>query len=178
MTTPTLETARLILRPFQQDDAANVFDCWESDPDVAQYMFWTSHKEIQKTKEWISFEIGQIDKDDWYRFAILAKETNALLGTALIYYEEEVSCWEISYNLGKKYWGNGYITEAMAEVIAFAARELGLTEIIGRYAKENPSSGNVLRKLGFQYERDIPYPCNDGTVLRAGIQCRLSLKPT
>ncbi|SFN87512.1 ribosomal-protein-alanine N-acetyltransferase [Anaerocolumna aminovalerica] len=43
MKTPILETERLILRPFCLDDAKNVFDCWESDPDVAKYMFWTSH---------------------------------------------------------------------------------------------------------------------------------------
>ena len=33
-------------------------------------------------------------------------------------------------------------------------------------------SGNVMTKLGFQYEKDIPYECNDGTVIREGIQCR------
>ena len=43
MNTPVLETKRLILRPFRQDDARTVYECWESDPDVAKYMFWTSH---------------------------------------------------------------------------------------------------------------------------------------
>ena len=45
--------------------------------------------------------------------------------------------------------------------------------MVGRYAKENPKSGNVMNKLGFKYEKDIPYECNDGTVMREGIQCRL-----
>ena len=90
MKTPILETDRLILRPFKEEDAIEVFECWESDPDVAKYMFWTSHNDIEKTKEWILFELGQIKKDDWYRFAVVLKETNELIGTALIYYEEEV----------------------------------------------------------------------------------------
>lgn len=173
MNTPILETDRLILRPFKQTDASDVFECWESDSDVAKYMFWTSHNDIEKTKEWIAFELGQIEKDDWYRFAIVIKETNELIGTALIYYEEEVQCWEIGYNLGKKYWGKGYTTEAIKKVIEFATDNLNLSEIVGRYAKENPASGNVMRKLGFQYEKDIPYECNDGMVKREGIQCRL-----
>ena len=84
-------------------------------------------------------------------------------------------CWEIAYNLGKAYWGNGYVTEAMREIIAFAHHELEISEIVGRYAKENPSSGNVLKKLGFQCEKNIPYECNRGSVLREGIQCRLYL---
>ena len=157
MDTPILETERLILRPFQAEDAVNVFECWESDPDVAKYMFWTSHNDIEKTKEWIMFELGQVEKDDWYRFALVLKGTSELIGTALIYFEEEVECWEIGYNLGKKYWGKGYTTEALKRVLDFAVDELNLTEFVGRYAKENPASGNVMKKLGFQYEKDIPY---------------------
>ena len=96
-----------------------------------------------------------------------------MIGTALIYYEEEVKSWEIGYNLGKEYWGKGYATEAMRKVIDFATRELGLTQVVGRYAKENPASGIVMKKLGFEYEKDIPYECNNGAVEREGIQCRL-----
>lgn len=173
MNTPILETDRLLLRPFRQEDAKDVFECWESDPDVAKYMFWTSHDDIEKTNEWISFEIGQIEKADWYRFAVVLKDSGELIGTVLIYYEEEVECWEIAYNLGKRFWGNGYTTEAMRKVIEFAANNLNLTEIVGRYAIENPKSSNVMKKLGFQYEKDIPYECNNGAVMRKGIQCRL-----
>lgn len=108
MNTPILETDRLILRPFKEDDVTDVFECWE-----------------------------------------------------------------MGYNLGKKYWGKGYTTEAMKEVIDFAGKELKLSQIVGRYAKENPASGNVMSKLGFKYEKDIPYECNNGTVKREGIQCRL-----
>lgn len=175
MNTPLLETERLILRPFKIEDVQDVFECWESDPEVAKYMFWTSHNDIEKTRDWISFELDQISKDDWYRFAIVIKDTKELIGTGLIYYEEEAEAWEIAYNLGKKYWGNGYATEAMREILLFAQNELQLHEIVGRYAKENPASGNVMKKLGFQYEKDIPYDCNDGTVHLVGEQYRLKL---
>ena len=176
MKTAILETDRLILRPFNTADAQDVFCCWESDADVAKYMFWSSHNDIEKTKEWISFELEQISKNDWYRFAIVLKETNELIGTGLIYYEDEVSCWEIGYNLGKKYWGKGYTTEAMKEIIMFAAQELHVTEIVGRFAKENPNSRNVMQKLGFKYEKDFDYECNNGTIHRNGMQYRLYLK--
>ncbi len=89
MRTPILETDRLVLRPFIEADVTDVFECQESDPDVAKYMFWTSHNDIEKTREWIAFELGQIEKQDWYRFAIVLKGTNTLIGTALVYYEEE-----------------------------------------------------------------------------------------
>ena len=96
METPVLQTERLLLRPFGSGDTKDVFECWESDPDVAKYMFWTSHSDINRTKEWIQFEIGRISQPDWYRFAIVRKDTNELAGTILIYYEEDVKGWEIA----------------------------------------------------------------------------------
>ena len=175
MTTPTLETDRLLLRPFTYEDAEDVFTCWESDPDVAKYMFWCSHNDIEKTKNWVRKEQDKIADPNWYRFALVLREKSVLIGTGLIYFEDAVDCWEIAYNLGKQYWGNGYVTEAMREIISSAHDELGINEIVGRYAKENPGSRNVLKKLGFQYEKDISYECNRGSVLREGIQCRLYL---
>ena len=162
MTTPTLETERLILRPLNTSDAAEVLDCWECDPDVAKYMFWSSHNDINKTKEWIAFETGKIDSDDWYRWVFVSKESGKLLGTGLIYFEEEYNKYEIGYNLGKTAWGYGYTTEAMSRVIRFAKDQLGINQIVGRHAKENPASENVMKKLGFKYIKDIPYECNDG----------------
>ena len=175
MNTPILNSERLTLRPFHKSDAEEVYSVWESDPEVAKYMFWTSHNDISKTKEWIDFEIGQIEKNDWYRFALILKETDELIGTGLIYYEDEVEGWEIGYNLGQKYWGKGYTTEAMKTIIRFAKNELNIKEIVGRFAKENPTSGNVMKKLGFQIEKEIPFECNNGAILREGIQCRMCL---
>ena len=50
MNTPILETERLLLRPFEKEDAKDVFECWERDSDVAKYMVWTSHDDIEKTR--------------------------------------------------------------------------------------------------------------------------------
>lgn len=163
MKTPILETERLILRPFTMEDAQAVFHGWESDPNVAKYMFWTSHNDIRKTIEWLSFETGQVDADDWYRWALVRKDTAELIGTGLIYLEEEYNKYEIGYNLGKKAWGYGYTTEAMREIILFATEVLGIQEIVGRHAAENPASENVMIKLGFKFIKNIPYECNGGT---------------
>lgn len=175
MKTPILETHRLILRPFCIEDAQHVFECWESDPDVAKYMFWSSHNDINKTLEWVKRELSKIDADDWYRWAILSKKTGDLLGTGLIYVEEEYGKFEISYNLGKKAWGFGYAAEAMQEVVKFVKDELGIKEIMGRHAKENPASGKLLMKLGFTYIKDIPYECNRGNNIYEGKEYILKL---
>ncbi|MBE5961298.1 MAG: GNAT family N-acetyltransferase [Lachnospiraceae bacterium] len=168
MKTPVLETERLLLRPFRETDAFDVFNGWESDEQVAKYMFWCSHNDVNRTISWVKKEVEKIDADDWYRFAIVDKEKNELMGTGLIYFEEEVENWEIAYNLGRKYWGKGYTTEAMQRILKFAVNELGIKKVVGRHATENPASGNVMRKLGFTFVKDIPYECNRGKVKTTG----------
>jgi ribosomal-protein-alanine N-acetyltransferase len=66
--TPILETERLILRPFCMEDAQAVFQCWESEPDVAKYMFWERHNDINKTINWVKKELSKINTDDQYEF--------------------------------------------------------------------------------------------------------------
>lgn len=173
MNTPNIETERLLLRPFCEEDTENVFTCWESDPDVAKYMFWSSHNDINKTKEWISFELDRIASDKWFRWAAIIKSTNTLIGTGLVYYEEEYSLFEVGYNLGKEYWGQGYATEVMKAVVGFAKKTLKVNELVARYAKENAASENVLKKLGFVYCRDILYEANEGKTYYEGVECRL-----
>lgn len=176
MKTSILETERLILRPLNKDDVERVFNCWESDPDVAKYMFWTSHNDINKTEKWVELEVSKIDSEDWYRWGFVEKESGLLIGTGLIYLDEEYGKFEIGYNLGKEAWGKGYATEAMREVVRFAREELGLKELVGRHAKLNISSENVLKKLGFEYVRDIPYECNRGKVIMEGKEYLLKLQ--
>lgn len=153
MKTPYLETERLILRTFKEDDAEEVFKCWESDPRVAKYVFWTSHNDINKTIQWVKKEISNIEEDSWYRWCIEEKSTGNIVGTCLIYYEEEVQNYEVAYNLGYDYWGKGYVTEAMKQVLCFAKNELKLKEVVGRHAKENIASENIMIKLIFHMQK-------------------------
>lgn len=172
--TPRLETDRLLLREIQETDVNDIFGCWMQDEDVSRYMCWKASDDIAETRSFVQYELGQIENEKWYRWIIVLKETGKVIGTCLVFYNEDdnESHWDISYNLGKKYWGNGYITEAMKEVMRFAENALGMEECITVYAKVNISSANVLHKLGFVDEAEIPYECSGGDILTEGILCR------
>jgi len=175
MTTPVLETERLLLRPFTMEDTQEVFECWESDADVARYMMWESHYDIEKTKDFIKYEVSMILSDQWYRWCIEDKNTKTIYGTCLVYFNDEENCWDISYNLGKKFWGSGYTTEAMKKAMDFAIHTLKLKEFVAAHAIENPASRRVMEKLGFKYECDIEYICNGGNIHTTGKNYRLKI---
>lgn len=175
MKTPIIETDRLILRPICENDVEAIFLCWMQDEDVSRYMCWKASSDIEEAKEFVLFELGNIEADNWYRWMIEDKSTAELIGTCMIFYNDEEENWDISYNLGKRYWGHGYITEAMKAVMQYAENVIGVRECIAVHAIENPASGNVMKKLGFVYEKDVPYDCNGGEIHTTGKYYRLKI---
>lgn len=174
MKTPRIETDRLLLREVFESDVNAIFDCWMQDEDVSRYMWWKASNDISEAQGFVDFELQNIDNDKWKRWIIELKDTGEIIGTCLVFYNDEdiENHWDISYNLGKKYWGKGYVTEAMREVMKFAEHELQMRECITTYAKVNTASACVLRKLGFVDEKEIPYECSGGDIITEGIMCR------
>ena len=174
MLTPRMETERLILREVQKDDVQEIFDCWMQDEDVSSYMWWKASDDIAEAQGFVEYELGQLENEKWNRWMILLKETQEIIGTCLVFYndDDEENHWDISYNLGKKFWGKGYTTEAMQAAMAFAERELKWKECITTYAKVNQASANVLHKLGFKDEKEMSYECSGGELVTEGILCR------
>ena len=72
---------------------------------------------------------------------------------------------KIGYVIGKKYWNNGYMTEALKAVIKYLFAG-GYLKISARHDVNNPSSGKVMEKAGMKYKETI-YKCvknNQGIV--------------
>ena len=168
MLTPIIETERLRLRRFDAADTKEVFECWQSDHEVSKYMMWESSDNIADAQEFINYELSMLEADDWYRWCITDKSSGTIFGTCLIFYNEEEACYDISYNLGRKYWGLGYITEAMKAAMDFAVKEIGVKRFVAEHAVENPASGNVIKKLGFQFDHETDYICDGGRLTTTG----------
>ena len=171
--TPVIETERLTLRPIRKRDVQEIFDCWMQDQDVSRYMCWKASDDIGEAERFVEYELDQLENDRWNRW-ILEDRNSCIIGTCLIFYNMEESSWDISYNLGKKYWGSGYMTEAMKAVMQYAGSVLHVRECIAVHAAENPASGEVLHNLGFVYEKDIPYECSGGEIQTTGRYYRFS----
>lgn len=174
--TPLLETERLVLRPIRQGDVKPIFTCWMKDETVARYMFWKASNNIEETKDFVEFELGNIENDLWFRWIIERANTKEIIGTCLLYFndDEGENHWDVSYNLGAKYWGNGYCTEAMKSVMKFAETTLELDECITTYAKVNSSSEKVLEKLGFKYVCEEPYIYCNNELETTGVRVKWS----
>ncbi len=140
----TLETNRLILRPFNIDDAQDMFDNWASDSDVAKYLTWNHHTDINQTKEILNIWIEQYQKPERINLAITLKETNELIGGIdVVGYLDGVPV--IGYAISKKYWNNGYTTEACKKLIEYLF-SIGHKKIRIDAVVENIASNKVIKK--------------------------------
>lgn len=162
MKTPVLETRRLILKPLYETDAKSAF-LWTGDADVSRFMRYARHKELEVTRAWLKQEESLQDTDTCYDFGFRLKETDELIGSGGLVFNQEQGVWELGYNLRRDCWNQGYATEAAAAVLDFAEHTLHIHRVIACHAKENPASGRVLEKNGFTYVKDSSYKKWDGS---------------
>lgn len=148
-----LETERLILRQLVENDAEEMFKNWANDDDVSRYVRWTTHKNVEETKEYIRTEQERCKNDNYYNWGIVLKEKNELIG-AIGAFPSEDERLEIGYNIAKKHWRNGYTTEALKRVMDYLINEKGVDRFRCCHAILNPASGAVMKKVGFKYVYD------------------------
>ncbi len=162
--TVTLETEHLILRRFTSDDVEQIFNnCW-SDHEIWK---WTSYKPMQCAKDVI--EVAEMFTDKWlnaynkpnrYSWAIQLKTSNEVIGRFFgMNPDDRVNQIELAYELGRKWWNQGLMSEAVKAVIAFFFNEVGFNRIYAYHADENPASGRVMQKCGMTYEGTLRQAC-------------------
>ena len=158
----TLETERLVLREINEDDAKKIFENWTSDDNVTRYVRWNTHKNIDETKEYIKMTHKRCEEPDNFEWGIVLKDCNELIG-AIGAFPGEDERIEIGYNISKKYWNNGYTTEALKKVMDYLINEAGIKRFICSHAVQNPASGKVMQKAGFKYVKNAIYKKFDGS---------------
>lgn len=150
----TLETERLLLRPFQAGDFGAMFAIY-SRSDVAEYLLWDARTEAQ-TRATLEKRIAarSIEKEgDFMALAAALKTTGELIGDLVLgWTSEEHRTGEVGFIVHPDHQGRGYATEAMRAVLDLAFDDMKLHRVIGQVESRNAASERVLEKLGFRKE--------------------------
>ncbi len=172
-----LETERLLLRPITRDDAEAIFNNWASDPIATRFMLWNCHRTIDDTYGWLDALEQRTELVDCYDpWGIVIRETGELIGSiGAFWHEEDSDTMEFGYIISRKYWGNGYATEAARQMIRFLRDEVGIRHFFACRAVDNPASGRVLRKLGMWETGTGTHRSFDGQRTFPSVEYRLDL---
>lgn len=153
---PILETPRLILRNWRDDDR-NLFREINRDPKVMEFFpFRRSAEEADAMMERIR---AVIDETGFGFYAVELKESAepigfcglARAGISPILPEDTV---EIGWRLATRFWGQGYVTEAARALIDFGFATKGLSEIVSFAVEANCRSTAVMQRIGMRRDAD------------------------
>jgi len=149
---PTLETARLILRPFTLADAPAV-QRLASDREIAATTMSIAHPyPADGAERWINTHQERFEHGENVFFAITRRADGALLGSIGLGPRPAHQRAEMGYWLGREYWNQGYTSEAAAAVLGYGFTTLGLHRIFAEHMTHNPASGRIMQKIGMTYE--------------------------
>lgn len=151
--TKIIETVRLILRRFTNDDISSAYRNWTSDENVTKYLRWPTHNDISVTESVIKDWIAAYENLAFYQWAIELKSIGEPIGTiAVVDMNEKLEIVHIGYCIGSKWWHQGITSEAFSAIIPFLFEEVGVNRIESQHDPNNPNSGNVMKKCGLRYE--------------------------
>jgi ribosomal-protein-alanine N-acetyltransferase len=167
--TVTLETERLILRRFKLDDLEPYYRNCLSEYDVWKWSNYNpinciedvTNVEKQFTEKWFV----QYDNLNHYNWAIELKETQEVIGRIRgINPNERINQIEYAYEIGKKWWNKGLMTEAVKKTMDFFFNSVKANRVCADHAHGNPASGKVMQKSGMVYEGTMKQAsiCNNG----------------
>ncbi len=152
MSQPTIETSRLLLRPFVPGDAADV-QRLAGDHEIAATTLNIPHPYADgMAEEWIASNETAWNEDERVTFAVTQKAEAILVGACGIRIQREADCGELGYWIGKEFWGRSYATEAAEAVMHFGFTELSLNRLQAQHFSQNPASGRIMQKLGMSLE--------------------------
>jgi [ribosomal protein S5]-alanine N-acetyltransferase len=148
----TMDTQRLRLRPLRMDDAEDFFEIW-SDNEAMRYFSFQPMHSIAQAEERIASKLQfSADRRDLICVVELQSTGEVVGDCALFNGVAHSQRAEIGFCLKRKHWGNGYMVEATAALIAHGFEQVGLRRLEADVDPRNQSSINLLERLGFKRE--------------------------
>jgi RimJ/RimL family protein N-acetyltransferase len=148
---PIIQATRVCLRAVTERDLDSLYEIF-SDPEVMLYWSTTPLPNKEAARE-LLHEIQSGYKDDFLKWGIARKTDDKMIGTCTLYNLDLThKRGEIGYALGRSYWRQGYVHEALQALLRFAFEELNLHRIEADVDPRNAPSIKTLERLGFQRE--------------------------
>jgi len=170
-------TKRLHLRKPLLSDAVPIFEQYAQDVEVTKYLTFRPHKNIGEAKEFVRRCVIVWKEGTAFPWAIIRKSDQRFLGMIEIVGIDHAGV-NLGYVLAKKYWGKGYMPEALKAIIDWSFKQEEIYRVWAFCDAKNFASAKVLEKIGMQREgilrkwmklpnvSDIPRDCYSYSIIK------------
>jgi RimJ/RimL family protein N-acetyltransferase len=159
LSSPTLLTPRLRLRPFDEADASALF-ALHSNADVLRYWDTPPWTEPARAERFLAACREMAETGTGVRLAVTRASDGSFLGwCSLTRWNPDHRSAALGYCFGQAAWGHGYATEAGRALLQWAFDVLDLNRVQAETDTRNAASARVLEKLGFVREGTLREDC-------------------
>ncbi|HSJ54329.1 MAG TPA: GNAT family N-acetyltransferase [Anaerolineae bacterium] len=151
---PSIQTARLVLRPFEDADASVLHRIYQSDG-VIRYFPIPSPPSLEQMQRFVARQQAHWEKHGYGNWALLPEGEAEIIGWAGLQYLPELDETEVGFLLDRPCWGKGYATEAALASLRFGFKHFPLDHIIALVHPDNLASRHVIDKCGLTYVETI-----------------------
>ena len=145
-----LETRRLRLRKPKTTDASRIFATYGRDSDVAHYMVWRPHTEVEQTREFIRGCIESWKGEERLPYVIVHEGHDEPIG--MLDARLHGHMVDIGYVLAKSEWGRGLMPEAIETLVSKLMSNSSVYRVQATCDVDNKASRRTLEKSGFKQE--------------------------
>jgi len=152
---PTIETERLLLRPFTIDDSGEVARM-AGEWIMAETSNLPHPYTTEDAQDWISTHERFFDRHEAVQLAVTRKIDGVLVGSVSLESLFENHQAELGYWIGREHWNNGYATESSLAIMNYGFKTFNLIRIHACHLTRNGGSARVLEKIGMKLEGVSP----------------------
>ncbi|MFN3213236.1 MAG: GNAT family N-acetyltransferase [Henriciella sp.] len=142
------KSERFLMRPPEAKDARQIA-CCVNDKEMARNLARLPHPYAPKDAlDWVAYADKARAQGTEYAFVITHEEAGVIGSVG--FNRTSGDAWEIGYWVDKAVQGKGVATEAATALMQWGAAQFGVTQFVAGHFQDNPASGRVLEKLGFE----------------------------
>lgn len=147
-----LETHRLILRPFRDDDL-EAYAAMGADPEVMRFLS-PDGSLLSRADAWrqMAMFLGHWELRGYGTWAVQERTSGDLVGRVGLHFPEGWPDRELGWTIARRFWGRGYATEAARTAIDHAFGTLGWTHLVSLIHPDNGPSIRLAERLGYRIE--------------------------
>ena len=145
-----LETERLLLRRFTEDDVDAVY-AMRSDADLMRFIR-EPQTNRSEAENWVDLVSSRWETQRIGFCAVIEKSSRKFVGWCGLWRLRETDEIEVGYALMKEFRGRGYASEASEAFLIYAFETLNLKEVVAVARPENRASWRVMERLGMTYD--------------------------
>jgi len=156
-----IETSRLWLRPYTQDDIEDAVGVLG---DAETMSFYPRPYSAEEVANIVRVSMETYRSAGFGRFAVIERESGSYIGECGITLQDidGVKEQEVGYRFAKRCWGRGYAYEAAAAVVRYGFDTLRLDRLCSYMASDHHQSRRVAEKLGMRLEKQYHNARNRG----------------